>query len=42
MGRDRGLLEQIDRGLYRLVDALATELSSLPASLYSIIAAAPS
>lgn len=26
---DRGLLEQVDRGLYRLVDAPVTELSSL-------------
>ena len=27
--RDRGLLEQVDRGLYRLADAPVTELSSL-------------
>ena len=27
--RDRGLLEQVDRGLYRIVDAPVTELSSL-------------
>jgi predicted transcriptional regulator of viral defense system len=27
--RDRGLLEQVDRGLYRLVDTSVTELSSL-------------
>ena len=27
--RDRGLLEQVDRGLYRLVDASVTELSSI-------------
>ena len=26
---DRGLLEQVDRGLYRLADAPVTELSSL-------------
>lgn len=27
--RDRGIFEQVDRGLYRLADARATELSSL-------------